>query len=325
MPKLTYQLGNTSGYKFNIESIDSNPYDYLSFFDKTNFPDLEITRPGVDTDLSLLHTKHLISVNGYVYPTTLINDRLFVRNATEAMLKSRQNNVGILSIQGMQGELVKTPITASMLSTEAPLQFYDKLIITFEREMKHSLLVMGGYMVFEHPEYFYRVSDRSFVLRLDRLNFVNKLYELSRYTNIYERLSLQVSPVNPNMLDGLTVRSDATITNFMTLDNTFLVEIPCERITTRKIFLEHSKLPNTFRTEVDPVYPLLGGQGKILEYIKQRTNDTKFNVYTSDAYYDNFLLSSVPQPTIESYNNHRQPGKTYTLTKGFFLEVDFEF
>ena len=325
MSKLTYQLGNTSGYKFNIVNIDRNPYDTLSFFDKTNFPDVEITRPRVDTDLGLIHKRHLLTVNGFVYPTEFIDNRLYIRHATEAMLRSRQNNIGILSFNGIRNDLVKVPILPAMLSTEEPLQYYDKLIISFNRSMNHSVLVIGGYLVFEHPEFFYRVSDRDFVLRLDRLNFIEKLYELTRYTNIYERLELETSPVNPNMLNGLVTRSNQTVTRFMTLHNSFLVEIPCESLTSKKIFLEHSTVPNTFRTEVDPIYPLFGGRGKIIEYIKQRTNDTKFNIYTSDAYYDNYLLATVHQRSIESYNNHRLPAQTYSLTKGFFLDVDFIF
>lgn len=319
-----YQLATTSGYKFNIVKIGDSVYDELAYYHKDNFPDLEITRPNTTTDLNKLHTKALMTVNGYVYNTHVIDNKLYIPNATTSMLKSRQNNVGILSFNSLQNSLSKIKITESMISAEYPTTMFNKTIITFDRDIGYPILIIAGYMIFEHPEFFYRVSSNSFALRLDRLNYIEKLYELNRYRNIFDELGVPISPNNPSVIDGEVARSDLTIIKLLSTFNSFLVEVPVTSLTTNKIYLEHSNLPGNFRTEVEPNLPLFVGYGKLTEYTKRKNNDVKYNLYTCDAYYNNHLLTKLPPEEVKLYNDHRRPGNTYTLSPGFFLDINLE-
>lgn len=314
-----YRLANTAGYKFSIAKIGQNAYDPLSYYNKANFPDVEVSRQ--DTDLSILHTKCLMTVNGHIHPTVLLDSKLYIPNATTGMLHSRQNNIGILSFAQLADPLVKTAITPEMLSTEDGETMFHKTIITFPHDVGHPILVFMGYMVFEHPEFFYRVSSTSFVLRLDRLNYVEKLYELQRYRDIFKDLDLQVSPNNPSVIDGTQARADATIVKALTTYNSFLVEVPAASLSTRKVYLEHSNVPGNFRTHKEPTSPVVVGYGKIGEYHHTQTNDQKHTVYLADAYYNNHLLSHMPADQIQTYNDHRVPGTTYRLSEAFFLEI----
>lgn len=321
---VVYKLGVQAGYKFNIAKQGQHTCDPISYYNKANFPDVEITRPGTSTDLDLLDKKCLLTVNGYIYPTSVSENRLYIPKATEALLKSKSNNIGILSFNSLETELVKTKITQEQITGESPTPLYQKAILTFDRPIDTAFLVMAGYCVFEQPEFFYRVSDRSFVLRLDRLNFVDKLYELSRYRAIFEELGIPVSPNGQDVIDATVVRSDETVLKFLTLFNSFLVEIPGYSLTRKKIYLEHSNVPGNFRTELEPKYPVFAGCGKIVEYLTRQSNDTKYSVYTSDAYINHYLFSKASTGELNLYNAHRVVGKNYQLSECFFLKLSCE-
>lgn len=319
--RFNYKLANTAGYRLDIAKIGFNPIDPLAYYHKDNFPDVEISRPGVPTDLSLLHTKCLMTVNGYIHRTQMEGGRLFIPKATQCMLKSRANHVGIFSFNLLADPLTLTSITSDMVSTEANTSMYEKAIITFDHDVGSAILVIAGYMIFEHPEFFYRVSGNSFVLRLDRLNYIEKLYELNRQRHIFADLEIPVSPNNSSVIDADVARGDAAITKFLTTYNSFLVEVPVDSLATRKVYLEHSTVPGNFRTELEPDMPIVIGYGKLGEYQCLKNNDTKHTVYMNDAYYNNFLFSKIPTEDIRIYNDHREVGNTYGLSPAFFLEV----
>lgn len=316
-----YRLAVSSGYKANIVKIGREEYDPLAYYHKGNFPDIEITRPGIDTDLSLLHNKCLMSVNGYIQPTEYSNGKLFIANATENMLKTKHNQIGLLSFNNMEGNLKKTQVVPSMLSVDGDYSYYEKAIITFPEEVGDCFLVLAGYLVFQQSEFFYRVSDRAFAIRPDRLKYMERIFELSRYRNIYSALGIEVSVNNPNAFEGAEVRSNEMVEKFLTLDNTFLVEIPGYSVETNKVFLEHSNVPGNFRTEIEPNLPMVGGYGKLLEYKKQKHNLNKHTVQTCDAYLNNHLFSKMTTGSINMYNDHREVGRTYQLSQAFFLDI----
>jgi len=314
-----YTLANTAGYKFDIVKIGQNTYDQLSYYQKENFPDVKISR--ANTSLDLLHTKSLMSVNGFIYPTEYDGSNLFIPNATLNMLKSRANHIGIYSFNNLSDPLVKFPITSPMITTESSFSLYEKALITFPRPIGKFILVIAGYLVFEHPEYLYRVSPTTFVLRLDKLMFIEKLYELQRYRDIFTELNLPVDTTNPSLIDISLARSNDTIISFLTLNNSFLVELPVTNLLVDKIYLERSNIPGNFRTEIEPTLPIIVGYGKFGEYFKKKTNEYKYTVYLEDGYYNNYLISNLTYNDIKVYNDNRIVGNTYKLSRGYFLKV----
>jgi hypothetical protein len=322
MSTVTYQLANTAGYKFNITKIGHHHYDELAYYHKDNFPDLEVTRPGTSTDMTLLHTKALMTVNGYLYLTTVIDDKLYIPNATASMVKSRANSIGILSFNTLSNPISKIKLTEDMITAEGLTSLYDKVIITLDEDIAHPILSICGYMIFEHPEFFYRVGENSFALRLDRLNYMEKLYELNKFRNIFEELEVPTSLSNNSVVDPSVARSDAVITKFLTTYNSFIVNVPVNAIEVNKIYLEHSTIPGNFRTQVEPKLPILAGQGKITEYHRRKTNDTKYSVTISDPIYQNYLFSKMSTENIGLYNAHREVGNTYDLVNAFFLQIN---
>lgn len=319
-----YQLANTANYSFSIVKAGENVYDQAAYYYKEDFPDVELKRSKAVIDLEPLHSKFLITVNGFVHPTTYSDGRLYIRHATKSMLKSRSNAVGLLAIGKLTDTVTKTPITVDMISQESNLPPVEKVYITFPDYVMKPVLIMAGYMIFEDEEHFYRISDNTFALKLDRLQYIEKLFELNHYRDIFTELDIPVSNSNPTAFEAESAKSFETIAKFLSLHNSFVVDLHVEELSVRKVFLEHSTIPSTFWTEVKPTLPLLVGNGKMGEYSYRRGRGNKHTVFTQDTVYNNYLFSAQNASTVKMYNEHRRPGSTYKLSSGFFLEISVD-
>lgn len=317
---INYLNMHRAGYKFEICDMTNNVYDELSYWKKENFPDLKITRPQIDTDLNLIANKCLITVNGYIHKPIFNNNVIYIKNATKSMLRSKANQIGILSFINLNNNLNKLSITTDMISGETSFSLYEKALITFNEEVKIPILIIAGYMLFEDGETLYRVSPNTLVLRLDRLNYIEKLYELNKFRDIFTELNIPVSSSNPSLIDGVIARQDSTIIKFLSLNNSFLLNLDINSLNLNKIYLERSNIPSTFFTETEPKFPLFGGYGKLIEYSVSRSND-KYKVYTLDSYYNNHIFSFLPQSQLEVINDHRLPEVTHRLSHAYFLNI----
>lgn len=316
-----YQLGSTANYRYNIVKIGFTEYDDLAYMHKKEFPDVEITRPSTDTDLERIHKTCLMTVNGYIYNSLFQANRLYIPGATASMLRSKANVTGVLDFSSFTSDLIRRAITPSMIATEPNILAYDKVFITFPVEVMQPMLVMGGYLVPYSPEYFYRVSDSSFVLCLSKLNYTEKLFETMRYRDIFKDLDVPVSEVNPQLVDANVTRSLATIRKYLSLSNSFMIDLGTPNLTTGKIYLEHSNIPGVFKTQIEPKFPMVIGYGKLNEYSVTKNAQGVYSVYTQDAIYNNHLVTYMPAQDTQVYNDHRVPGSTHRLSQGFFLDI----
>lgn len=318
---VNYQLGATGNYRYNIVKIGFTQYDELAYTHKKDFPDVEVTRPGTDTDLAKIHATCLMTVNGYVYDTVYQGGRLYIPGATLSMMHCRSNVMGMLDFGKITPTLKRIKITPSMITMESNILAYDKVLITVPEAVQQPMLVMAGYIVPYDPETFYRVSDTSFALNLSKLSYTEKLYEAMRYRDIFKDLDVEVSPLNPQMVDANEVRSLVTIKKYLSLNNSFLVDLGVDNVSLKKVFLEHSNIPGTFKTQISPTMPMIVGYGKISEYAVSKHQDALYTVYSQDAHYNNYLVSHMPAYLTQVHNDHRVPGDTHRLSQGFFLDI----
>ena len=328
-----YKLMNNLGYKFSICQLGKNVYDDLAYYNKDNFPDIEITRPNIATDLTAIHNKALVTVNGYIYPTTYYNDKLYVANATKSMLKSRSNHIGLLSFLDLSNNINKLPIQPSMITTDPPFTLYQKAIITFNRDIGNFILSVCGYPIFENSEFLYRVSSNAIAIRLDRLNMLSKIYELSRYRDIITELEIPSSINNPSQISLENVYSEDTVVKFLSTFNSFLIEVPCDTLTTSPIYLERSHLPGIFTTQINKSYPIIVGNGKFSEhYVKRAVYNfdlseaerPSYKVHMNDAYYNNYAISSTSFSYTSMFNSSTLATDNYRLNRAFFLDIQME-
>lgn len=317
----TYVNARNAGYRANLCQIGNNVYDPLQYWVKSNFKDIEITRPTLTTDLSLVHNKSLITVNGYIYPTEYSSSRLYVRKATRSMLKSRSNHLGLISFNNLADPLTRYPLTVDMITPDGLFSLYEKCVITLPEDIRTPMLVIAGYMQLEEPGVFYRLSGNSFALSLNRLSYIERLYETQRYRDIFEDLDIPTSVVNISMIDANLARSDAVILKYLTCFNSFLVDVPVDALQTRKVYLNQANIPATYQTDRLPNYPLVTGYGKFSEYSYSAGPEGRYNVNTIDAYYNNHLVSKLDSHKVDVYNDHRKVGSTYRLSNAYMLDM----
>ncbi|MDD2819422.1 MAG: hypothetical protein PHN51_11600 [Candidatus Nanopelagicales bacterium] len=316
-----YALANSAGYKFDIVKMGHHNYDQLAFYYKDDFPDVEVTRPDALVDMGRVHETCLVSVNGYVHSTVWSDNRFYIPFGTRSMLRSRQNSVGIVSLAGLSDTITKHPITSAMVFEDVGFSPYERVLITMPVAIEKPILIMAGYIVMENPEYFFRISDTTFVLRLDRLHYVEKLYELTTQRDIFRDLEVPVSDHNPTVVDGALIRSLGVIRKFLSTHNSFMVDLHTNGIQTQKVYTQHTTVPGTFRTGVRPVMPLFVGYGKLCEYKRVHDADGRHTVSVQDPTYSNHLFTQANIKATEVFNDHRKPGDRLRLSSAFFLDI----
>lgn len=319
-----YRLLSRAGYKFNLARIgDPLP---TSTTNKLDYPDILIERPGTPTDYELIHEQSLITINGLVYNTHYdeLEDKLYVPNATENMIISRNNNLGIISFVGHHSPIGKIPITEDMLYGQHNTPLRDKCYIDLSNDqgtgIGNHFLVLAGYLIFEEEDLLYRVSPDQVVVKLNRLGLRRKILELAKYTDILSKLGLPNHTNSKNLIDDDDI-DDEVIKKLLTLPNSFIVTFYGSRISTHKRYLEYSNIPGTFRTETRPWLPLIIGDGKIAEYAHTKGAGEKYNVTVADTVYHNYIYGYHTDSEISKFNNSRDPNKNYFLTRAYFLDI----
>ncbi len=316
---IRYQDAIQSGYKFVIAKAGRYDLNALPMHDKTNFPDIQITRPRQNTDITLLHTRAIVTINGYLHLTDTDGTHLWVLGATKSMLASSKNSVGILSFMDI-GAIVKRRILAADVGKDENYRLYDKLYLTIpDCADKSVILSIFGYMQLEEAGVFYRVGENTFALHISRLPYIERIYEASRY-GASDYLNLVKDPANPSVINVDELLSDALITTVMTAINSFVSIIPAAYIHKRKVFLRQSKIPGSLLVDIEPTFPLIVGYGKIGEYWKRRYRNV-WVMNVDDNYYNNLLMSYLPDRELGIVNGSRPPEDTYGLSHGFMLEL----
>jgi len=318
--EVRYQDAMYSGYKFDIGVAGSNLYDNVNLIDKVNLPDVRIYRNSSSQNSQILQNKALITVNGYVHKTVVIDNKLWILNATKSMLKSRKNHIGIISYYLSPNNLIKYDITSSNCSTDPNTPLYNRVYLTFPNEIKTPLLILNGYMQFEEPGTFYRIGPNSFVLILANLPYIERLIEASRYSDILRELNLSYNPNIPDLININEAKSDVTILKYLTAYNSFMVDLNVDSITNTKIYLNSTRIPNTYLFDQEPVYPLISGYGKLVEYWK-RKDAVRCSLITTDSYYDNLLFSKYSIQDLTIINDRRNPNRTYRLSNAYLLKT----
>jgi hypothetical protein len=104
-----------SNYSVDITKIGVPQGNSLTNLEKT---DLVLNKTVPKTDMELLHTHCLISVNGYFHMTDTDTTYAYVKDGAKSLFKSNKNALGILSFLDI-GKLTKVPITEDHIYKQA--------------------------------------------------------------------------------------------------------------------------------------------------------------------------------------------------------------
>lgn len=307
------------GYKVNLGKIGMNLPENYPDDDKH---DLEITRPKYQTNIELLHTHCLISVNGYYHRTETNGVKTYVAKGGDTMRHSHNNHIGIWNFYDI-GKLKQVPLKPEhIIPAVTGTKLREKILFTTEEplEGKSVILILGGYIVLPQSEVFWLNGDQSFVLDINRIPYVQRIFESSKGLDLSE-LNLSSKEINPDhgfLVDEMF--SDETIRRYMTLSQSFLVVIDTPKISYSSIPIRHSSLPGMFTAYQDPSYPLIVNYGKVAEYWKTM-EDGVWSVTVQDSFLRNHVYNEQASAVGQFVTDNMLPNVPYYHSRGFLLQV----
>lgn len=283
-------------------------------------PDIELTRKNYETDLSLLHTHCLLSINGYYHMSDTDGERAWVVDGAKSTKAAGRNHVGILSFLHV-GELQKEALDVSRIEpSDAGRPLYEGAIIHTSKPVdKAFFLILGGYMVFPHPQIFWQITDTTFGIRLKELRYLERISESLRYIDL-SPLELTESVIHKNLINIEELTSDAVVRRYFSLSQSFFVTVDTKSLFVNKKFLRQMKAPGIFTAFQDPLYPLIMGSGRAVEYWK--VNEGHYwSVSASDSFYRNYIFDREQPRLLSNVIPANSFDRPYFFSQGMMLEI----
>ncbi len=292
----------------------------------TNFPkselnDIELTRPRYTTDLSLLHTHCLLSVNGYYHMTDTDGVRSYVDDANKTLRISNNNNVGITSFLDV-GKLTKVKLDSNNIYGDITTgNLIDKVHFTVTEPLdnKSYILILGGYMVLVEDNVFWRSGQDTFTLDLNKIPYIERIYE-SNSTIDLTSLGLSDITINPTGISLTEVRSNPVIKNYLTLSQSYLVVIDTPILVSNKIHVRQSNLPGMFTSYQDPTLPLITTYGRLADYWKT-FEDNQWSVTVIDSFLKNYIFTFQPNSPNALITDNLLPMSPFEHSRAFLLDL----
>jgi len=306
------------GYK---AALSKRGFEVPDGYPKDELPDLELTRPDYATDLSLIHSQCLVSVNGFFHRTDTDGERAYVIDGGETCRQSNSAHIGLTSFMSI-APLVKRSLDVDLIgpkvdgtAMKAGLQFS----VADDLTGKSVFLVLGGYLVMPEDLIFYQVSDHSFELNIARLPYLERILESREWINL-DSLKLTVSEINPDSVNIEEVWSDAVLLRYLTMSQSFLVIVDNDSLFTNKILIKQMNSPGWFIAYQNPTSPLIVGFGRAAEYWKVY-EDGLWSVTVEDSFRRNFIFNRQPENTLTNVTSQLACDRPFTHSLGFLLEI----
>jgi hypothetical protein len=307
-----------SGYKIGITKIGSNlPDNYPAM----GMEDLKVWRPRYTTDIKLLHSHCLLSVNGYYHRTDADENSAYVYQGATTLRKSKDNHLGILSFLDI-GKVTKVPIKFDEIyAQDATSSLRLRTYVKLDQDLtgKSVFLVLGGYLVFPDENIFWQSSDNMFALNFSGIPMLERYFESHNYLDL-SGLGLPQNTNNPAMVNVDDFFSDEIIKRYLTLSQSFFVVVDAPNLFTNKISLRHCNIPGMFTAYQDPTYPLIVNYGKVAEYWKVKENN-RWSVNVTDSFFRNFVLTTNPIHQLVNVTDQKIPSKPFYFSHGHLLEI----
>lgn len=286
-------------------------------YSRNDLIDALITRPKYSTDLTLLDSHCLLSVNGFYHNTKIDTTGVCIENAGKSAFISKQNQVGVLSFMGIGG-LKKIKLEANDIKPfEQNGKLIDKIFFSINENIgnRSFLLVLGGYMVYPDARYFKQISDNAFMLDLNQIKYLERLLESKNFIDLSS-----INIFKDKLIDSDLAKTDDVIRQYMTLSQSFLVLVETPKLAFNKIQIKKSNLPGLFHCYQDPIYPLMVGYGRMVEYWKV-SNDRFYSVHVADNLMRDYLLSDNLRGDFNLANSNVNLNHKFKHTNGEFLII----
>lgn len=229
--------------------------------------DLLIRRDDIDPEY--LARNALFTVNGLFHIAEYGPQGVHLHNGNLSLRHANDNQVGVHSFADV-GEVNYVPITDEMITaqhTNAPLHkgVYVTLPESVDMMGKTYLLVLGGYLQALGKTYT-RVGERTYRIELPNLMLLERYYDSWDDLDLSSGSGLTEYEHNPSLLGVNELSQDSKIRHYLTLSQSFLVEVNAETFFQELIPLESAKLPGRYYDYEVTHYPVVGAYGRMLEY-----------------------------------------------------------
>ncbi len=286
-------------------------------------PDLKMTRPNYNTDLSLISKYCLATVNGFLHRTDTDGTYAYILQGANTMRKGRQNQVGLLSFLDIgQVSLVPIDVTAVYSDpSDTTRALRDKMYFYLNQPLagKTVLLSLGGYLVLPQAGIFYQVGNNTFALNTNAIPIPQRYLESRDYIDL-SSLGLDVNPVYPGVVNVNQLLSDATLKSYLSLPQSFWIIVDTPGLYTTKQYIKDTGLPGMFIAYEEPISPLFVGYGRMAEYWKT-SEDGQWSVTVNDSYLREYSFASTPLQDLVNINSAVIPGTEKTFSKGYTMLI----
>lgn len=287
-----YQDGFRAGYKVDLVDMgNERPTSYP----KSLLKDLKVWRPQHNANMALLDQYCLVSVNGLIHDTDTDDQYLYVRDGGKSHNHSRHNQLGIWSFMDV-GRIQRVRINPDNIRAMSDGTLKDRVYIDVpevDLDGKSYLLILGGYVVLPDGRGFMRNGEHQFSLDLKSLPYEERLHESSNYIRL-DSLPLERLSNDPQTFTLDSMWSNATISAYLTLSQSFLVVIDSPNLMFEYQYVRTTGLPGSLVSHVEPKYPLMVGYGKFAEYWTTY-EDGVWAMSVQDGWYRNYHLHYTPE------------------------------
>lgn len=289
-------------------------------FPEAELDDVEITRPDYPTQMELLHTHCLVSLNGYFHMTDTDGVRAYLVDGGKSARARNMNNIGISSFLHI-GKLTKLPITDAMIRKMPNQSLKEIITLDLDRDLvdQSFFLVLGGYLLFPQEDVFWQSGERQYKLDLKRLPYIERLLESQANIDL-SSLELSTSPTNPSMINLEEAWSDETVIAYLKLSQSYFVVVDTPNLFTNRVGLRTFNTPGEFTTREEPKELVQLAYGRTGEYWKKPQHH-HWLVRVQDAFYRKYHFRDQSLTTLENVSDQLDSQRPFFVNQAYLLEI----
>lgn len=319
-----YENAILRGYKMELTKVGITiPINYPT----GALDDLRISRPGLPTDLSLLHTHCLLSVNGYYHTSDTDGDYAYIIDGGVTATQKRCAHTGILSFMDIGALSMHRFRDEHIVPLTEGRPLKDGMIIRTDKDIegKSVFMVLGGYIIRPSKQEFWQNGDKSFIFYPTAIPYVQRYLEsrkeidLSSMPVIVEDNDDERGATGDNVNQD-SLWSDECLRAYFKVSQSFLVIVDTPELFFTENPIRVSNIAGFLTSYSEPLYPLVMGYGKCVEYSKVKETSW-WALRVSDAYYKQFNIDVSIAPIVKTVNDNILPFKRQLRTTGYMLNI----
>ena len=283
--------------------------------------DALLTRASPVADYSLFYNTTLVTVNGFYHRTDLaVGKGIVVYKAAESVRKSNQNQMGLLTFDGMCN-IQTHPITESMIykqDVNTPLSDAAYINTGLDLTNKSVVFVIGGYMHFV-KDIVTKVGENLFKIDFANYPLFDRFYEMRNHLNV-SSFNLSTSTVNPDQIAVEELQSDENIKALLLMNQSFFVVLDTPHLYTEKNYVKGTGYPATYIGFTTPNKSLVTGLGRHSEYW-YRHEDDQYILTVYDNAVSNRIYNTINPYFENSVGASELPTDPVYLSGAYFLET----